>query len=74
MVLANLEEVCRKLLAIKGIGQWTVEYIAMRALRNPNAFPATDLELQKKISRLQLNPEKWTPWRAYGAILLWNIQ
>jgi AraC family transcriptional regulator of adaptative response / DNA-3-methyladenine glycosylase II len=70
----NLEEVCQKLLAIKGIGQWTVEYIAMRALRNPNAFPATDLELQKKISRLQLNPEKWAPWRAYGAILLWNIQ
>jgi AraC family transcriptional regulator, regulatory protein of adaptative response / DNA-3-methyladenine glycosylase II len=70
----NLEEVCRKLLAIKGIGRWTVEYIAMRALRNPNAFPATDLELQKKISRLQLNPEKWAPWRAYGAILLWNIQ
>jgi len=69
----NLEEVCRKLLAIKGIGMWTVEYIAMRALRNPNAFPATDLELKKQISRLQLNPEKWTPWRAYGAILLWNI-
>ena len=71
---ANLEEVTRKLLAIKGIGPWTVEYIAMRALRHPNAFPATDLELQKKISRLQLDPEKWTPWRAYGAMLLWNIE
>lgn len=70
---ANLEEVSRKLLAIKGIGPWTVEYIAMRALRHPNAFPETDLELQKKISRLQLDPEKWTPWRAYGAMLLWNI-
>lgn len=69
----NFEEVCQKLLAIKGIGQWTVEYIAMRALRNPNAFPATDLELRKKISRLQLDPEKWAPWRAYGAIFLWNI-
>ena len=46
----------------------------MRALRNPNGFPETDLELQKKISRLQLNPEKWIPWRAYGAILLWNLQ
>ena len=73
MVL-KLEEVCRKLSAIKGIGQWTVEYITMRALRDPNAFPATDLKLQKKISRLQLDPEKWVPWRAYGAILLWNIQ
>ncbi len=70
---ADIEETCQKLLAIKGIGPWTVEYIAMRALRNPNAFPHTDLELQKKIVKLKLDPEKWTPWRAYGAILLWNI-
>lgn len=68
------EDTCRKLLAIKGIGLWTVEYIAMRALKNPDAFPETDLELQKKISHFQLNPKNWTPWRAYGAILLWNIQ
>ena len=43
-------------------------------LRNPNAFPETDLEIQKKIYRLQLDPRKWVPWRAYGAILLWNTQ
>ncbi len=71
---ADFEDTCRKLLAIKGIGPWTVEYIAMRALRNPNGFPETDLEIQKKISRLQLDPQKWIPWRAYGAILLWNLQ
>lgn len=71
---ADFSETCQQLLSIKGIGTWTVEYIAMRALRNPNGFPATDLELQKKISRLQLNPEKWIPWRAYGAMLLWNLQ
>lgn len=70
---ADFEETCQKLLAIKGIGAWTVEYIAMRALRNTNAFPETDLELKKKISQLELDPKKWTPWRAYGAILLWNI-
>lgn len=70
---ADFEDTCRKLLAIKGIGPWTVEYIAMRALRNPNGFPETDLELQKKILRLQLDPQKWIPWRAYGAILLWNL-
>ncbi|OGT37553.1 MAG: hypothetical protein A3F11_02745 [Gammaproteobacteria bacterium RIFCSPHIGHO2_12_FULL_37_14] len=68
------DETCRKLLSIKGIGIWTVEYIAMRALKNPDAFPETDLELQKKISHLQLNPQNWIPWRAYGAILLWNIK
>ena len=71
---ADFEATCQKLLSIKGIGPWTVEYIAMRALRNPNGFPETDLDIQKKISRLQLDPAKWIPWRAYGAILLWNIQ
>lgn len=70
---ADLTNTCSKLLAIKGIGPWTVEYISMRALRNPNAFPDTDLELQKKISQLQLDPQKWAPWRAYAAILLWNL-
>jgi AraC family transcriptional regulator of adaptative response / DNA-3-methyladenine glycosylase II len=71
---ADIEETCRTLLSIKGIGPWTMEYIAMRALRNPNAFPHSDLELQKKITKLKLDPQKWAPWRAYGAILLWNIQ
>jgi AraC family transcriptional regulator of adaptative response / DNA-3-methyladenine glycosylase II len=71
---ADFDDTCQKLLSIKGIGPWTIEYISMRALRNPNGFPETDLEIQKKISRLQLNPKKWTPWRAYGAILLWNLQ
>lgn len=70
----DFDETCHKLLSIKGIGLWTVEYIAMRALRNPNAFPESDLELQKKIAYFQLNPQNWIPWRAYGAILLWNIQ
>ena len=70
---ADFEDTCKKLLSIKGIGPWTVEYIAMRALRNPNAFPSTDLEIQKKIAQLQLNPQLWIPWRAYAAILLWNL-
>ncbi|MCE3268018.1 MAG: 3-methyladenine glycosylase/8-oxoguanine glycosylase [Burkholderiales bacterium] len=70
---ADFADTCRELLAIKGIGPWTVEYIAMRALRNPDSFPETDLELQKKSIHLGLNSEKWKPWRAYAAILLWNI-
>jgi len=71
---ADFEETCKKLLVIKGIGVWTMEYIAMRALRNPNSFPETDLEIQKKIKKLQLKPQKWSPWRAYAAILLWSIK
>jgi AraC family transcriptional regulator of adaptative response / DNA-3-methyladenine glycosylase II len=71
---ADFVETCKKLLAIKGIGPWTVQYIAMRALRNPDAFPETDLELQKKIKQFKLHPAKWIPWRAYAALLLWNIK
>ncbi len=71
---ADFADTCQKLLSIKGIGLWTLEYISMRALRNPNAFPESDLEIQKKLKRLALNPQHWVPWRAYGAMLLWNIQ
>ncbi len=70
---ADFNETCQKLLQIKGIGPWTVEYIAMRALRDPNSFPLNDLELQKKVIMLKLDPSKWVPWRSYAAILLWNI-
>jgi len=69
----DFADTCKRLLSIKGVGKWTVEVIAMRALRDPNGFPETDLELQKKIVELQLNPHKWVPWRGYAAILLWNI-
>lgn len=69
----SYDETRQKLLSIKGIGEWTVEYIAMRALKNPDAFPASDLELQKKISCLKLNSKNWIPWRAYAAVLLWSI-
>lgn len=59
--------------AIKGIGPWTAEYIAMRGLRDPDAFPATDLEIQKRIKQFRLDPRKWVPWRAYAAILLFSL-
>ena len=69
----DYETTCKKLLSIKGIGPWTVQYIAMRALRNPDAFPETDLELQKQIKSKNLDPSLWCPWRAYAAILLFNL-
>ncbi len=68
------EKTCKQIHSIKGVGHWTVEYIAMRMLKNPDAFPETDLELQKKIKRLKLNPTLWIPWRAYAAALLWTIK
>ncbi|MXW00916.1 MAG: DNA-3-methyladenine glycosylase 2 family protein [Holophagales bacterium] len=77
---ADPREVRRRLLDIKGIGPWTVEYIAMRALGDRDAFPASDLGLRKAIDRdqppgaaeLEAMAEAWRPMRAYAAILLWR--
>ena len=62
------------LLALKGIGPWTVEYVAMRAWRDADAWPGTDLVLMQAIARREtpLDTETWRPWRAYAAMHLWN--
>ena len=73
-------EVRERLLAIKGFGPWTVEYIAMRALGDADAFPASDLGLRKALNRdeppstaeLETMAERWRPVRAYAALLLWR--
>jgi len=74
------EQFCESLTAIKGVGDWTAQYVAMRALKNPDAFPGTDLGLVKAIDypnrvtpkELTGRAEDWRPWRAYAAILLWG--
>jgi AraC family transcriptional regulator of adaptative response / DNA-3-methyladenine glycosylase II len=72
---ADGEETRRRLLALPGIGPWTAEYVAMRALREPDAFPATDLGLCRALDRapsaLSTAAQAWRPWRAYAAMLLW---
>lgn len=60
--------------SIPGIGAWTRDYIAMRALRRPDAFPAGDLGLKKALERLGADPERWRPWRAYAAVYLWTAE
>lgn len=69
------------LMEISGIGPWTAEYVAMRALRAPDAFPASDLGLRKGAStngaplparELEARSHAWRPWRAYAAMLLWQ--
>ena len=72
----------RTLRAIRGIGEWTAQYIAMRALRFPDAFPAADLGLRKAISsgdgalasasEVLSRADAWRPWRAYAALHLWQ--
>jgi 3-methyladenine DNA glycosylase/8-oxoguanine DNA glycosylase len=59
------------LLALPGFGPWTVEYIALRALRDPDAWPGTDLWLRRAAEGA--DPERWRPWRAYAAMLLWQV-
>jgi AraC family transcriptional regulator, regulatory protein of adaptative response / DNA-3-methyladenine glycosylase II len=64
---------------LPGIGEWTAQYIAMRALRWPDAFPAADLVLLKasgetSANRLLAAAEAWRPWRSYAAMYLWESQ
>jgi AraC family transcriptional regulator of adaptative response / DNA-3-methyladenine glycosylase II len=67
----------RRLTGIRGIGSWTAEYIAMRALHWPDAFPASDLVLRRAAggltaARLTRLAESWRPWRSYAAMHLWH--
>ncbi|WP_372764711.1 AlkA N-terminal domain-containing protein [Litorivivens sp.] len=73
----NSADVCRELESLPGIGPWTAQYIALRALGDPDAFPASDLALMKAFrvttpKASQRAAETLRPWRAYAAIHLWN--
>ena len=73
---ADVHNLTKQLRAIAGIGPWTSEYIAMRAVHWPDAFPASDLVLCRSAGNLtsaQLlkAAERWRPWRAYAAMHLW---
>jgi AraC family transcriptional regulator of adaptative response / DNA-3-methyladenine glycosylase II len=57
---------------IAGIGPWTIEYVAMRALGDPDAYPATDIALINALGRKGEMLEHLKPWRAYAAIRLWR--
>jgi AraC family transcriptional regulator of adaptative response / DNA-3-methyladenine glycosylase II len=70
--------------SLPGIGEWTAHYIAMRALREPDAFPAADIGLLRALEghgRVRPTPaallaraEHWRPWRAYAAQHLWSAE
>jgi AraC family transcriptional regulator, regulatory protein of adaptative response / DNA-3-methyladenine glycosylase II len=77
---ADREEARRRLLALTGIGPWTAEYIAMRALRDPDAFMPSDLGVQHALRALGQDhapraasalAERWRPYRAYAMQHLW---
>ena len=78
----GLEEAVAQLRALPGIGEWTAQYIAMRQLREPDAFPAADIGLMRAMAdaaglrptarALLARAETWRPWRAYAAQHLWT--
>lgn len=78
---ASLEQVLTQLQQVRGIGAWSANYLALRALRFPDAFPLGDLGLQKAAAApglrlsekaLQARAQSWSPWRAYAAMALWQ--
>ena len=82
--LGSVEESVKRLKRISGVGEWTAQYIALRAVREMDAFPATDIGLLRgaaaidrsvaKSSALLLSrAESWRPWRAYAAQHLWAV-
>jgi AraC family transcriptional regulator of adaptative response / DNA-3-methyladenine glycosylase II len=76
----TLSGFARDLVALPGIGAWTAHYIAMRALAQPDAFPAADLILRRVAGggtalttrALESMSDAWRPWRAYAVMLLWR--
>jgi AraC family transcriptional regulator, regulatory protein of adaptative response / DNA-3-methyladenine glycosylase II len=77
---ADRNEVQRRLLEIPGVGTWTATYISLRALGDPDAFPAGDRRLRRAARTLGLpgsaaalaaRSRRWRPWRAYAAHHLW---
>lgn len=76
----SLDSAVGRLKALRGIGDWTAQYIAMRALREPDAFPAADIGLLRALEDADGRPtpkallarsEAWRPWRAYAVVQLW---
>ena len=71
------DDVRRALLALPGIGPWTADYVAMRALGHPDVFLPTDLAVRRLLAGLATpgrgDPARaWRPWRSYALMHLWN--
>jgi AraC family transcriptional regulator of adaptative response / DNA-3-methyladenine glycosylase II len=78
----TIDEAIKRLRRIRGVGEWTAHYIALRAMRETDAFPSTDVGLLRGMDRmgarcasaacLEERAESWRPWRAYAAQHLWT--
>jgi AraC family transcriptional regulator of adaptative response / DNA-3-methyladenine glycosylase II len=73
----NAEEFLSQFSGLPGIGPWTAQYVLMRALGEPDAFPSGDLGLLRALGlrnprELESRAQRWRPWRAYAAMYLWQ--
>ena len=78
---ADREETRRRLLELPGVGPWTAAYVAMRALGDPDVFLGGDLGIKRAfeksgralpLSEMAILAERWSPWRSYATLYLWN--
>ena len=67
---ADRDETCARLLALRGVGRWTVDYIRMRALGDPDVLLSTDLIIRRQLH--EVDAAIWAPWRSYATVRLWN--
>jgi AraC family transcriptional regulator of adaptative response / DNA-3-methyladenine glycosylase II len=73
----NLEDTIQRLTRLPGIGEWTAHYIAMRALRWPDAFPKEDIAVRNRLGGVAARQaeelsQAWRPWRSYAVLHLWR--
>ena len=73
------DDVRRTLVGLPGIGPWTADYVAMRALAHPDVFLPTDIGVRNALAGLGFDPvavvadsDRWAPWRSYALMHLWN--
>ena len=76
--MVAVDDTIARLRALPGFGEWTAQYIAMRALAWPDAFPASDSGVLKALGesdprKALARAEAWRPWRAYAVMHLWNL-
>jgi AraC family transcriptional regulator of adaptative response / DNA-3-methyladenine glycosylase II len=73
---ADRDDVAQDLLDVPGVGPWTVGYVAMRGLGDPDVFLPTDLGVRAGLAALGIPParsDRWRPWRSYALHHLWSF-
>ena len=75
----SFESFQKSFIKVKGIGNWTINYVALRGLGMVDSFPAKDLGVIKALKtknekELNLIAEKWRPYRGYATLCLWHLE